>query len=407
MRPAHTPTARKRSTLFYVILITLLLALTFTAVFGTIAAVRASRAVMRYEGVTVTEGMYNYFASYCKTDFIRSLREQGINASDTSAFFSKTSEGGSTYGADFLAYCESYVRAVLASAHAFDLLVTLTADERASIREGVDQLVTYRADGNRGRFEELVQPYGFTYRDMINAATLQYKANRVFSVLYGQGGSLLKQDSGTAAASYYEESFVRVELLMIRTETKFVTDEQGNRIPNGDGTDKTVALTPTEVAERTEDIARLDAALEALANGTEPFMTPEMIRAHIKKYGELGEGYPYDETGWYLAEGAAFTDELATRYPEIVNIALSAEIGSFTRVACDFGVCYVYKTPLSANAYKDDALAAFFSDFYVDAATRLHTEQVRLWSEDVVKTRRFDSLDPLAVPKNTDFLVRI
>ena len=65
------------------------IAIVLGAVFGTVALVKRSRAVLSYRGMTVDEPMYAYLASTYKGTFIQNLKTlYGIkDAADTEAFF--------------------------------------------------------------------------------------------------------------------------------------------------------------------------------------------------------------------------------------------------------------------------------------------------------------------------------
>ncbi len=388
------------------VLVTLIIALLFAAVFGTIAAVNAAGAVMRYNGIQISEGVYTYFSSYCKMLYLATLRSSGVeDAADSAAFFARDRGDGTTYGEDFAAYTEEYVRTVAVSAWLFDSSVgALSKQEKKTIRDGVDGLVEYRADGDSRRFEELCATYGFTYRDILNAVTLQYKAEHLFSALYGQDASYMLYDT-EACETYFAENYVRVKLLFIRTADRLSKDENGQIIYDQEGEPETIPLSDGEKTDRQNSIASLDAALAALAAGQGALITEEMLSVFQSKYGD---GDPvYDLSGWYFAPNAEQTQQFAALYPTIAEAALSAEVGSYQKVTYEDGVCYIYRMTADADAYADEDVSVFFSDFAVDCAIAKHKQLLGERTPDVHLTERFASFDPTSVPYNYDLFVRL
>lgn len=395
---------KKNKWLLFTIVLTLIVAIAFAAVFGTIAAVRNARAVMRYEGLTISKGVYSYFVSYCKTVYLRSLSAAGITASDTAAFFRRDRGDGVNYGDAFAAYAEDYVRTVAVSALLFDSVASLSRTEKQTIRDAVDELVDFRADGDRASFNEQISAYGFTYDDLLTATTLQYKAEHLFTALYGAGGQYVAYDTD-ACDAYYADAYVYVKMLFIRTENKLATDEDGNHILLNDGTYKTIELTELEKERRAEDIASLDRAIENLTGGSGPVITETMLQTFMDKYGD---GDPvYDDTGWYFAADASATQDLASVYPTLTEAALSAAIGSYTKVAYEDGICYIYRMSLPEGGYTDEDVSVFFSDFYLDCASALHRDMLSERTGDVTRTEAFDEIDPVSIPYNTNYFVRL
>ncbi len=396
----------KQKWLRLTVLATLILALVFAAVFGTIAAVNAARAVMRYNGVQISEGVYTYFTSYCKTRYLAALQASGVtDAVDSAAFFARDRGDGVTYGEDFATYTEEYVRTVAVSAWMFDSTVgALSRQEKTTIRDSVDDLVEFRADGDRRRFEQLCSAYGFTYRDMLNAATLQYKAEHLFSALYGQNASYMLYDT-EACDAYFQEEYVRVQLLFIRTNDRLRKDENGEVIYDETDLPERIPLTDTEKAERQSSIASLDAAIDNLAGGSGPVITEDMLSYFQSKYND-GDKL-FDATGWYFAPDAKATQDFAALYPTITEAAFSAEAGSYKKVAYEDGVCYIHPLTPDADAYTDEDLSVFFSDFAADCALNLHRDMLAERTPEVRLTERFAAFDPLAVPYNYDLIARL
>lgn len=386
---------KKNKWLLWTVVITLSVVIAFGAVLGTVAYIRASRAVLQYEGVYMSKGTYSYLCSFRKTQFLTALSTE-VDVSDTKAFYAKDRGDGVTYGEALRAYVDEYVRTLTVSAYMFDRLTGLTSTEKARIREAVDAIVADRAEGDRRAFDRQLEPYGCTYRDILDAVTMQYKANRLFLLLYGEGGSYVSRDT-EACESYYRDAYVHARLLFIRTETRVLTDEAGEHT--------VVELTESERAERAADIARVDAAILALKNGESGAMTDTMMTFYMDKYGD---GEPaYDDSGWYFSEASRLFGDFSADFPEVAEAVMQAPIGEYIKVPCAIGVCYIYREELPEGAYLDEDLGDFFSDFYFDCATSLHMTPLLEEGKKVKTTALFDTVDPVAVPKNTVYLVTV
>lgn len=380
----------------WVTVIALTVALIFGAVFGTIVWVRASHAVLRYEGVYMSEGVYSYLCSFRKTQLLRSLSLSGVQVSDTKAFYAEEYRDGVTYGEFLSSYVDEYVRTLMVSAYMFDSITALSASEKRAVRAAVDALVDARAEGQRRAFNRQLEAYGCTYNDLVDAVTMQYKANRLFVLLYGNGADYISRDEA-ACRAYYKEAYVYADLLFIRTETRVLTDEYGEHT--------VVDLTPAERAERAADIARVDAAISALENGESGAMTEAMMEFFMDKYGD---GVPeYDESGWYFSEDSRLYQDFSSDFPAIAEAVMTAPVGKYTKVESDIGACYIFRQPLPRDAYLDDSLSDFFTDFYFDCATSLHMDTLTKRAADVTATERLSTIDPVNIPKNTDYLVTV
>ncbi len=380
----------------WVTVLALTAALIFGAVFGTIVWVRASHAVMQYEGVYISEGVYSYLCSFRKTQLLRSLSLSGVQVNDTDAFYRTEYRDGVTYGEFLSSYVDEYVRSLAVSAYMFDSITALSAAEKKAVRDAVDALVLARADGNRRAFNRQLKAYGCTYGDLVDAVTLQYKANRLFLLLYGSGADYISRDEA-ACRAYYEEAYVYVDMLFIRTETRVLTDEYGDHTE--------VDLTPAEREERAADIARIDAAIVALENKENGAMTETMMQFYMDKYGD---GVPeYDESGWYFSKDSRLYQDFSSDFPTVAEAVMNAPVGQYIKVVSDIGACYILRHELPKDAYLDDELSDFFSDFYFDCATDLHIQTLNERTQDVKVTERHAQVDPTRIPKNTDYLVTV
>ena len=386
----------------------LAVAILLVAIFGTVSAVRSSRAVYRYRGESVGVGEYAYFASVVKRSFLVEYASVP-GASDTAFFFGQTDpESGKTYGELYLSMLDEYVRSLLVASYLYDTSVGMTRKDRRVVREAADAILYDRTGGDEDAFNDACAAYGFTYDDFCSAAELVYKSRRLRSVILGVNGE------GIAAMEdvcdeFFRTQYSRVRLLFIRTESVFLYDEAGKRIPDEDtGMDSTRALTEAEREERNADIAILKEAYENYLTGKNGQMNEIMLSSYLEKYAR-DDSAERAESGYYFAKGEGFTSEISTVLPNIVNNALQMEMNSYKIVECTegefVGLCVLWRLPLSEGAYADATLSTMFSSFYDGAASYYYLTQIDKLLPLVEEGRRFGEIAPLEIPYNYYYTV--
>jgi hypothetical protein len=259
-----------------------------------------------------------------------------------------------------------------------------------------DEVLTYKANGSVKEFNELAKPHGFDYKSFCRAAVMLYKAQYLRSVLYGLNGENLK-NFRDECEEYYSR-YSHVKLLFIRTEDKFLLDDEGNRVRDEDNRDITVPLTDAERARRLENIATIRTMIANYNEGKDPSMSPAMFDNYLKTVDEGDESMR--NTGYYFCENAEYTKEFASKYSDIVLTAQSMEIGSYNEVATDFGVCFIYRYENTEGAYVDESPDGCFSDFYSDAADILFYELIEELVGEVTIKERMKNLKVCELPYN-------
>ena len=199
----------------------------------------------------------------------------------------------------------------------------------------------------------------------------------------------------------YLETYAHVNLIFIRLTDKFLLDEDGGFIYDGDGNAVTEALTPSEIADRQ---ARID-AINSLINkegGRE--MSPESFFIYQKD----SEGdATMDQSGYYFSPYAETTAEFEAEFPEIVARAYTMKIGEYAMVECEAigGVCFLYKEDVEAGAYAKES-NPFFSDFYSDAADYLFPKTLKDLMVGVTFTDKFDPEAIISKPRNNKYYIK-
>lgn len=381
----------------------LAVAILLVGIFGTVSAVRSSRAVYSYRGESIGVGEYAYFASVVKRSFLVEYAHVA-GASDTAYFFGRTDpESGKTYGELYLSMLDEYVRSLLVASYLYDTSVGMTREDRRAVRDATDAILYDRTGGDEDAFDDACSAFGFTYDDFCSAAELVYKSRRLRSVILGVSGEGIAAME-SVCDEFFQTQYSRVRLLFIRTESVFLYDEAGKRIPDEEtGMDATRALTDAEREERLSDIAILRSAYENYLSGENGQMNEIMLSAYLEKYAR-DDSIERAESGYYFSKGEGFTSEMSSILPDIVNNALQMEENSYKIVDCTegefVGSCVLWKLPLADGAYADTTLSEMFSSFYDGAASYYYLTQITELLPLVEEGRRFGEISPLEIPYN-------
>ena len=378
------------------------IALLLGAALGTVSAVKRAGAVMAYRGITVSDGVYAYLSLAAKTAF---LSENGVSYYRAESFFRTAAEDGETYADKCRAAVEQYVREIVVASYLYDRYASLTSADRKSIQNTVNEIIEQH--GGKDAFRAEAEPYGFDEKDFARAAQMIYRASRLLTVLYGDDGSGVAAES-EFCQSVLENTFVRVRLLFLRLDTRFVTDEYGNRVSAG-GNDAVEDLSDTEKTRRR-------ALAEQIEKDTVGTADAALARANFDRYiTQYGEGdAACNDSGYYFARyGNAYTAEFGEAFPAIVQKARALAVGEMARVDGSFEVgggyvCFLFREEPIDGAYADASLAAMFSDFYTYTSALFHQQTVGELTPLVEVTDRFADLDVLSFPLPADnsFLIK-
>lgn len=374
----------------------------FVVVFGGAMAVmigvREARAVVKYDNVSMGEGVTRFFISRFKTIYFASLRAEGVSPSDSEHFWSDLGPDGISYGEKFKDEAKKYLANVVAANRIFKAYSTLTVDDKECISRSVSEVLKYKANGSVDEFNRLASPYGFDYNDFERAAEMLYCSEKAGLVIYGEDGKNISSSSELCAK--YLDMYSHVHLAFVRTETKLQITEN----ENGTTTETFFPLTAEEKAERAELIAEITTLIEnRKAGNDEPWIS-------LSTFEQLQKNYDSDpdmlDIGYYFKDTAKSTVEFREEFSSVVDLAYKMEIGEYGRVDLPIGVCFIYKDEPDPFAYADSS-NVFFSDFYSDGADYFYTEAVLEFSKSVEFTRLYtERIDPLKIPRNSDLYIK-
>lgn len=353
------------------------LVLTLGIVIATVSAVKESRSVMSYKGIYMYEGVANYLAASYKYTFKATLTKLGINGADNESFWARSAGGGKTYGDILKENTDRYLKSVLVGSYLFDRNTKLTKNDKEVIANSVAEVLEHKAGGDVDKFNEIGEPMGFTYKDFERAAELIYKFEMAKTVIFGYDAAALETGLFDAQCDeYYRENYVRVRLLVIRTDGEWATDpDTGKQV-----------LDEYDEEEKAEALAKIKDIREKIADGR---MNETAFIWHIQN--EYPTDQVNDERGYYFSASSAYSHNFANEGGrDIVKLALSGRVGEYTECELDIGTCFIYKCELEDGAYSSYVLERFFEDFYINAAPSIYLDSLTSYFSDVKIKDKYD-----------------
>lgn len=145
--------------------------------------IRNARAVVKLGDITVDSGTVTYLASRYKMIYLDSLRENGVDCSDSQEFWQSEMADGISFGEDFELSFKGYVRSLVADGYLYITYHGYTAEDKLRVAEKNDAILREYAHGSAAEFNDVAEEYGFDYNDFQNAYALIYKAERARELL--------------------------------------------------------------------------------------------------------------------------------------------------------------------------------------------------------------------------------
>lgn len=369
-------------------------------IFGIVSIVRNSGAVIKYNGVYVSEGVANYLVSSYKYDFMSTLIRQGVDCYDSSYFWQSEAEDGKTWGEILSENTEKYLKQVVVGSYLFDRNTRLSKDDKAVIEKAVNEVLEYRAGADVDTFNDMAEKMGFTYRDFKDAAEMLYKYEMAETVIFGYDGTSLSSGLFSAECDeYYESAYSRVKLMFIRTEGDYAIDPDTGKQVYSEFDD-----------DRKAEIQNYIERIRTLIYNTEHELAAEWIDEELfDQYTskEFGDWNPQaNRSGYYFSSESSYSREFALDSPELVKLALSMDVGDYAECEVDIGVCFIYKCDLVDGAYKNNALDHFFEDFYSCASSYLYSNSVNVYLPSVTVKETYNANAVVSIPYNSELAVK-
>lgn len=433
---------RTRHIIIIAVCVVLALAIIFGAVLGIVTAVRNASYVMKADRVGMDKGVASYLISLYKYDYVISYE----GAKDTDEFWSKPRVTGNE-GDLFNFSATKHLKQIIAANALFDQYAELTDNDKKRIDLATNEVLNFKASGSKRVFNEKTKDMGFDFDDFKKGSEMIYKANIVASRIFGEGGANMPSLFGDFCESFYENNYIKAKILIIRTENtfayetdasgKFVLDAKGEKIPiydtdsSGNKIHSTRPLTHDEKAERMGYIEELDRLAAELSESPNSTITRNRFNALLSEVAEK-----YDENvlsgvtdGYYLMRKSYTTSDYGNM--EIVKSDYTERLGldhivsqaylldtneiyvyESGAIASDHTAtetysykCYVVKEEKDEGAYTKSSLEHFFRDFNALASYFLYADLIEEKTDDVELTKKWDAINPVAIPMNKDLYV--
>jgi len=386
-------TRKKPSFLTIFVCIFLAVLIIFGAVFGIINAYKHSNSVAYGEGVYISRGEANYFASIFKVTYMGILNSKQISGvEDTEEFWSRKSESGESFGVLLERGFKSYLSEIIAGNILFDSYSELSGRDESVIEDTIERVVVDRAGGTVESFNKEAEKYGFDYDDFCSAVVLQYKYEMARVAIYGSDGTRL---DGSLADEFLKK-YTRVSLAFIRTDYERELDERTGEYVYTE-------MDSVERERRMAEIERFKGYVDNIKLGSGEIMTAATFR-------EIVNDYEGDSTvDFYFYDGSSETEMFAEDFEEVVDKSLELGIGEFGYAECNAeatanyrgfkGYCFIYRTEIAGRPYADEE-NTFFSDFYELASRYYYATNLAEYMKDAEFTDLYDELTPVLIPKN-------
>ena len=361
----------------------------FGIVLGTVKIIKNTSAVMIYKGVALSEGVANYLAATCKYKFMSGLTASGIDNFDDPVFWQSKADGSDkTYGELLREETEAYIKRIMVGSYLFDSYTSLSAADKKTIKKSIDEVLDYRCSDSKDEFNSQAEEFGFNFKDFKKATELLYKYEMSKAVIFGFEGAALATGNYAAQCAEFLNTYTRVKLLFIRTESQYVTDpETGKQV-----------LEIYDDAKKAEVQQFIDHIDMLIGEEGDESMSEDAFDYYIREQKENDEMNLIG--GYYLAATSTHTAELYKVYPSVVEEALTMKMGAYSRVDTDFGVCFLYRCELESGAYSDSTNSQFFGDFYDDASGYLYSSEIEKYFDYVTVKDKFYDIDLIELPYN-------
>ena len=115
-------------------------------ILGISQGIKNARALVKYEHVSLDEGMVNYLASYYKSVYIRNMKITGVKAEDSDAFWQSKNPDGISYGEHFDKSFREYLSSVVAAANIYLTYSHYTAEDKIAVTKTTEEILKFKAD---------------------------------------------------------------------------------------------------------------------------------------------------------------------------------------------------------------------------------------------------------------------
>ncbi len=337
----------------------------------------ASKAepMLTYKDTVVTETMYTYWMSVYKTYYLRQVLGVDDTKEALDTVLSLRGDDGEMMETTIADYITKSIQEIIQT----NCLALALFDEYGltlpkSIESEIDHMVESEIEnaGGRKALNAVLAPIGLNVNSLRDMYVADEKITYLYDYLYSTEEMVANGVTGAEPITdaqyraYYEENYVCVKHIYIRTADKNILDEEGAAIYNEDGSIVTEPLTEAEKEERLQLVESLMAELD----GGSDFDTLMMEHSMDANRTVYPNGYV---VGRYTAMPAEFLDA-----------AFDMEIGEIRRVDADYATHIMLCLSLPENGWKDSMTLATMGAFFEPLRSKLFAEKIAPKAKEIV-----------------------
>lgn len=321
----------------------------------------SSASVLTLGDVSISENAYHYWASTYKGDFL--YRYEDVK--NTDEFWESELIDGMRAAEYFDAVILENIKYTLVCMQLFEEYgLVISASEKESIQDLIVDYLKEYAQGNRNLFNQALGEYGVNMKLLEKIYIDDAKTSKVYEYLYGdEGKSPLDTEQ---LEEYYQENYVRFQMIFINNKYQNKTDSNGKYITDENGLILTEELDETTKAQRDEAIQEVQ---NRLANG-ESFADLYEMYSELKDY----------KNGYYFSKATTYNDKI---YYDLIQKARTMEPEETATVEGDYGTCIIQKLELNEGAWEDKDNEDFFDNFKDTVGDTVFREFLRGYFDDI------------------------
>ena len=335
-------------------------------------------AAMTYGKTEITEGMYSYWLSVYKTNFLYTYGD----GNDSAEFWENTLPDGTTYAE----YAEEQIlRTIKFFAVGVELFreygLKIDTDVSKQIDDDIQEKLDYA--GSRPALNSELANFGLNIDGLKSVYIAEEKWQAVYDYLYGDSG--IEKLTDESVDKYYRENFSCLGLIVVYTESRRVTNEDGTYVYDSDGNISVAELSQEEKNQQQQKIAEIT---EKLDSGYD--------------FTELAEEYSEEDLSYYSGGCFVGSDNTNIYGVALVEAASEMKEGEVRRVD-EGGITYIavkYELPDRQNLQDSDKEQLDSLEEW--AVQKVYYEKFSKLSEDVQINEEVTALHPLeSAPLNT------
>lgn len=315
----------------------------------------SSPAALTLEEHEISEAKYSYWASSHKGNYMYTYED----IENTAAYWQSELTEGVTVAEYFDSLTLDSVKATLINCVLFDKYgLSFTESELDSVDAYISDLIKERADGSKNQMNTVLGEYGINLNILRDIYLDEEKAAKVFEYLFSDDGEMALSEKDYE--KFYNENYVRVQMIYIENISTYATDDDGNRITGDDGY---YVIEKLEGEEKVKKDQAVKAVQDGLANG-------ESFDELYEKYSELK-----DYTGGqYYSATENYSDVF---YYKLVSEVEKLNVGDTVTLESEMGTCIIKKLELDEGGWKKDENKDFFGKSGENFISKVQEESYR------------------------------